>query len=197
MNSEQKKFHSRAVRARRELEKEKLTYGAIHDGSGKRYLVGVLFLLAGDVLEANKAFDWFYAEFPDDVGEPIFFLYGALAAFRAGHLDMASTRLKETMLSNVYLLPYLIDAEIDAAGIWHSSNWAMESYLDEVGEYLDEPSEGERRWIASQLISEPFVALMREFLSCSRALATESDVSKRRAILAELKKVRVAAGLRH
>ena len=67
---EQKKYRDRANRARRELLKEKEKFGAISDGSGKRYRVCVYFVLSGAPEKAAEFLDWFEKEFPDDVGEP-------------------------------------------------------------------------------------------------------------------------------
>lgn len=81
---EQKKYRDRANRARRELLKEKEKFGAISDGSGKRYRVCVYFVLSGAPEKAVEFMDWFEKEFPDDVGEPAFLLYAALAYYRVG-----------------------------------------------------------------------------------------------------------------
>ena len=183
MTVEQKRYLDRASRAMRELRKEKQKYGQIHDGSGKRYLAGLYFLLGGDVRKSAEAFDWFYEEFPDDVGEPIQHLYASLAAFRIGALLTGEKRLKEAMLSNIYLLPRIIQAEINTEGVWHSSNWAREEYLDEVGEFLEEPSAEERAWIAEKFSSTPFCDLLNGYIETCRALNTESVVSRRSEIL--------------
>lgn len=185
MNSEQKRYRDRATRAMRELLKEKKLYGHIHDGGGKRYLVGMYFLLAGDIQKAAEAFDWFYAEFPDDVGEPIQHLYSALAAYRSGDFGTAEKRLKEAMVSNVYLLPHIIQEEIHTEGIWHSSNWRSEAYLDEVREFLEEPNQQERAWITAQFHTATFQELMNGYLATYRALNSEDNVERRGAILDE------------
>lgn len=77
LTDEQKKYRDRANRARRELLKEKEKFGAISDGSGKRYRVCVYFVLSGAPEKAVEFMDWFEKEFPDDVGEPAFLLYAA------------------------------------------------------------------------------------------------------------------------
>jgi hypothetical protein len=76
---ERKKFREHANRARRGLLSEKKKYGYINDGSGKRYRVGVFYVLSGDLEKALEFYLWFEQEFPDDIGEPIFDLYWALA----------------------------------------------------------------------------------------------------------------------
>lgn len=67
-----KRYRERANRAKRELLKEKQQYGYINDGSGKRYLAPVYYVLAGDNDKALAFYTWFEEEFDDDIGEPVF-----------------------------------------------------------------------------------------------------------------------------
>ena len=62
-----KKIRARITRYRRALRKEQEAHGFIHDGYGKRYLLGPLYLLVGDVEGALQAYEWFDETFPDDV----------------------------------------------------------------------------------------------------------------------------------
>ena len=107
LTPEQKKYRDRANRARRELFKEKETFGAARDGSGKRYRVCVYYVMSGAPEKAVEFLQWFSEEFPDDVGEPVFLLHAALAYRRTGQQHPATRYLVDAMLSNLYLLPYL------------------------------------------------------------------------------------------
>ncbi|MGM0525505.1 MAG: hypothetical protein ACQEQ8_04855, partial [Pseudomonadota bacterium] len=107
LTPDQKKYRDRANRARRELFKEKETFGAARDGSGKRYRVCVYYVMSGAPEKAVEFLQWFSEEFPDDVGEPVFLLHSALAYRRTGQLQPATRYLVDAMLSNLYLLPYL------------------------------------------------------------------------------------------
>ncbi len=178
-----KNFRDRAVRAVRGLEKERSSFGYINDGSGKRYRAGVFFLLAGDLKRANETFDWFYEEFPDDIGEPVFHLYSSLAAHRQGDLVKARMRLLDTMLSNIFMLPHLVGQRLNAPDIWCQSNRHQESYLLEVEEFLQEPTCEERLWIASELKSSTFVTLKDGYLATFAELKDERDIPKRMSIL--------------
>ena len=187
---EKKRFRDRANRAARDLVKEKETWGCISDGSGKRYRVGVYLLLADELDKARAAFDWFDDEFPDDSGEPVFHLYGALASYRGGAMPKARARLLRAMLSNIFLLPQLIGENITAPDIWYSSNWQMEQYLLEIEQFLDEPTAEERKWIASELNSETFKVLRVGYENTYRALLAERDLKKRGAILTSWRKLK-------
>ena len=177
------KFRERALRAIRELEKERVSFGRINDSSGKRYRAGVFFLLSGDLKRAGETFDWFYKEFPDDVGEPVFHLYSALAAYRQGKPIKARTRRLDTMLSNIFLLPHLAGQPFNAPDIWYQSNWHQESYLLEVEELLHEPTSEERAWIASELSSDTFVTLRDGYIATFTELKFETDIARRMSIL--------------
>ena len=67
---EPSKIRERIRRYQRKLREEKTKYGMIHDGAGKPYLLGLLFLLLDDLDKVIDCFHWFEAEFPDDCGEP-------------------------------------------------------------------------------------------------------------------------------
>lgn len=180
---DQKRYRERANRALRELRKEKTSHGFINDGPGRRYRVGVYFLLAGDVAAAGSAFDWFDAEFKDDIGEPVFWLYGALAAYRQGELFKACKRLMLAMQSNIYLLPFLAGIALPPIDIWHSTNRHRADYLLEVESFLKEPNSAERQWIAEQLETPAFRKMRDGYLSAFFALNGESDYAKRVEIL--------------
>lgn len=193
MSDLKKRYRDRAARAMRELLAEQKKYGHIHDGGGKRYLVGVYYLLAGELQKSVAAFDWLFAEFPDDIGEPVCHLYSALAAFRNGQLAVARAKLRDTMLSNIYLLPGIVGKKVSAEGVWHSSNQQREDYLDDVGEFFGEPNPQEREWIARELNSPHFKDLMAAYIETWRALRFEQDIEERRRILAKWGSIREQA----
>lgn len=182
---EQKKLRDRANRARRALLKEKETYGWIDDSSGKRYRAPVDYVLAGENQKALEFFAWFESEFPDDIGDPIFDLYWALAEFRAGHAQEASRRLKSAMLGNLYILPFILGEPIHLLDIWHSSNLEYPDYAHENEVYLREPTPEEREWIGREYNSQDFAALRAAYIHTYHQLKDERNIEKRREILDE------------
>jgi 3',5'-cyclic AMP phosphodiesterase CpdA len=182
---ERKRYRERANRAKRELLKEKEQYGYINDGSGKRYLAPVYYVLAGDHDKALAFYTWFEEEFSDDIGEPVFDLYWVLAEYRAGNTTQASYRLQIAMLNNLYLLPFLCNKPIGTLDIWHESTQAASSYLREIQEYLHEPTPAERQWIEAEYNSQLFETLRQEYIATYHQLKHERDVPKRKAITAK------------
>jgi tetratricopeptide (TPR) repeat protein len=115
--NEPKKIRARIRRYERKLRKEYEATGFYGDGYGKRYLLGPLYLLMGDLEGALKSFEWFAQTFPDDTGEPIQNLCWALALYRSGNLAEATLKLRQAMLSNLYLIPRLLGIAQDKLDI--------------------------------------------------------------------------------
>ncbi len=114
--TENQKIRSRLRSYERKLEKEKKEHGFYRDGAGKRYQIGPHYLLLDDNDGALAAFQWFEKEFPDDVGEPGHFLCWTLALHRAGNEVGAAKKLRQTMFSNLYLVPRLLGSPNSAFG---------------------------------------------------------------------------------
>jgi len=163
--------------------KEKECYGYINDGSGKRYRAGVFYVLSGDFEKAIEFFDWFSSEFPDDIGEPVFDLYWAIAAYRVGRQEKARVRLQHAMLQNLYMLPRLFGEDWKDLDIWHSSNRQYRRYLDDIEEFLHEPTTAEREWIKQQFYSDSFRRLRDAYIDHYGRLLNEHDLRRRKVIL--------------
>lgn len=180
----QKRFRDRAGRLRRALASEKRRFGQIDDGAGKRYLIGPLYVLAGEIEQALAHYEWYERECSDDIGEPIHYLYWALALYRSGETAKAKIKLLETTIRNIYLLPALVGVPPAPHDMWHSSNREHPDYLSEVPEeFLPELSEAESSWIKERLDSLQFRRVKDEYISTHHALKSEQNIDKRRNIL--------------
>jgi len=126
---------------------------------------------------------WFEREFQDDIGEPVFDLYWALAMYRAGDLREARFRLQTAMLQNIYMLPLLYGEPINKLKIWHGSNQEHPEYLDEIEEYLAAPTVEEREWMRAEFQGERFTQLREGYIDTFRQLLDERTIEKRSAIL--------------
>lgn len=155
----QKRHRTRANRNYRALLKEKASRFGIDDGAGKRYRIGVDYVLAGDMRKALEYYAWYENEFSDDIGEPVHDLYWALALYRSGNRPEAERRLPHVMLQNLYLLPHLFHEPLPPLDIWHGSNREEPGYLLGIADYLDEPTEEERRWMKTAYESDAFKRL--------------------------------------
>ena len=183
---EPKKIRARIRRYERALRKEGDKFGYISDGYGKRYLLGPLYLLMGDVEGAVKSFEWFEQTFPDDVGEPVHFLCWTLALYHFGETAAASHRLLQTMLSNLYLIPHLLGREQDELDIWHSSNYEEKEFLDyvppEIWALWDAPA---LQWAAEMYDSPEFRRVRGRYVEIFRQLKSEPPGPRRSALVDE------------
>ncbi|MCP5057058.1 MAG: hypothetical protein GY937_10085 [bacterium] len=168
--TEKQKIRSRLRSYERKLRQEKEKFGFYEDGAGKRYQVGPHYMLLGDNEGALAAFDWFEKEF-DDVGVPDHTLCWSLALYRSGNEIGAARKLRQTMLSNLYLLPYLLGEPIEELDIWHGSSDARPSFVEHIVEpYLGLWSDEEREWAARVYKSPGAHSLREQFIEISKRL---------------------------
>lgn len=130
-----KRIRERIRRYERALKGE-LEVGYGGDGYGKRYLLGPLYMLIGDVEGALASFDWYEDAYPGDSGDPYQHLTWALALFRAGRRQDAFNKLYQTMLENLYLVPFILGSNPQPLDIWHGSNLGWIEYALEVPQEL-------------------------------------------------------------
>ena len=164
-------IRERIRRYERKLRKEKEESGMIHDGAGKRYFLGPLYLLLDDLDGALESFRWFEKEFPDDGGEPGHRLSWALALYRSGDYEAAKQKLREAMLTNLYVIPRLLDQEVEEIDMWHGSNDEEPWYLDDMPpDFFSLWDEDALRWAARLYHGEEFQAVATRYIEIHRRL---------------------------
>lgn len=182
--TEPKKIRERIRRYERELRREQELGGG--DGYGKRFLLGPLYMLLGDVEGALISFEWYEAAFPDDSGDPYQYLTWALALYRGRRWQAAGVKLYQTILENLYLIPHLLGERPQRLDIWHGSNLSeLEYALETPPELLSLWSAEERAW-ARRTSEHPAVAKhVARYLEIERALKHERPGSRRSALVDE------------
>jgi hypothetical protein len=185
--TEEQKIRSRLRSYERKLQKEKKEYGFYRDGAGKRYQVGPHYMLLGDNVGALAAFEWFDEEFSDDIGEPGHFLCWSLALHRAGNEIGAARKLRQTMFSNLYLLPRLLGSPIAELDIWHGSSDAEPSYTEHIHEpYLRIWTDEEREWASGVYHSPGFHSVRERLIEIRRSLDTTRPGLERSRLVEEM-----------
>jgi len=181
-----KKIRAQITRYERELRREYEAHRFIDDGYGKRYLLGPLYLLLGDLAGAVKSYAWFERMFPDDMGTPEHFLCWALALYRAEDKAGAAQKLLRAMLSNLYLLPRLLGDKQSHLDIWYSTNQQDEGYLETIEPVLWELWDVEAlQWTQMQYESTTFKRVRQRYVEIYRQLQTEPVGERRRQLVAE------------
>jgi len=169
--TKQQKIRSRLRRYERVLAQERKKFGNYRDGAGRRYEIGPHYMLIDDNEGAVAAFQWFEREFDDDAGKPDHLLCWSLALHRAGDEVGAAKKLRQAMLSNLYLVPHLLGRPISELNVWHGSSDEEPGFVEQIYEpYLALWSEQEKDWAAS-LYERPEFGIARErFIKILRRL---------------------------
>lgn len=183
---EPKKIRERIKRYERKLRDEKLKYGYIGDGAGKRFLLGPLYLLMDDLEGALKSFRWFEEKFSDDSGEPGHLLCWTLALYRSGDLAKAARMLKKTMFTNLYLIPHLLGQDIEKINMWHGSNYEEIEYLEWIPlEYFSLWDEEVKKWASDLYHSKKFQAPAARYIEIHRQLLNLTPGEERTCLVME------------
>jgi len=181
-----RKIRERIKRYERALLKEQDQFGIIGDGYGKRYLLGPLYMIAGDVEGAISSFEWFEKTFPDDIGDPIQYLCWALALHRTGQERAASDKLLQTMLMNLYLIPHILGLNPKTLDIWHGSNFeeieCLYYYSPEVFQIWDER---DLEWASKLYNSQRFNNIRERYIEIHKQLKNEPVGIKRTRLVEE------------
>jgi hypothetical protein len=186
--SEQQKIRSRLRSYERKLQQEKNRFGCYHDGAGKRYQIAPHYMLLGDNEGALAAFEWFEQEFDDDVGTPDHSLCWSLALHRAGNEIGAAKKLRQAMLSNLYLVPHLLGEPIADLDIWHGSSDTEPSYVHHILEsYLELWTDEEREWASGLYESAGFRSARERYIEISRLLNTTPPGAQRSRLVKEMR----------
>ena len=193
--AEPKQIKQRIKRYQQELAKEKRA-GGIRDGSGKRYLLGPLYLLLDDVDGALASYAWFRKTFPDDIGEPFQYLCWAYALYRSGDNQDAARKLAQTWFRNPYLISRLLGIEQPRLDIWHTSNWEMPEYVaDGPNELFYLWDDEAIAWARDVYQQEWFKKVRAQYLEIRDRLTDEPVGPERSRLVEEMFRMRTLEGI--
>lgn len=168
------------------MRKEKRTFGSISDGSGKRYLLIWLYFVLGDLKGGKAYLRWYEKEFEGDIGEPVHKLCGALILHRLGDEKMAKYMLADLMLSNLYMIPYVLGEAAPADIGWQPSNYAEQDYTGEIPtEILSAITDEDRHWVKELHDSLAFRRYRKRHIEIHRELEHAKGVERRRPLVRE------------
>ena len=191
--TEPKKIRARIRSYERKLQKELDETGMIHDGYGKRYLLGPLYLLMDDVEGALRHYAWFEKTCTDDGGDPIHLLCWTLAHYRAGNLEAAIGKLRQTMLSNLLLIPHLLGRPEDELELDDETLFSEKFYLEyapvEVFTLWDEAV---LKWLTETYQSTTLKAVRERYIAIQQQLAAEPRGPRRNQLVEEASTMRYA-----
>lgn len=182
----ERELRKRISSYRSSLSKEKKSYGYISDGTGKRYLLFYLYFVLNDLAKSQSYFNWYQKEFPDDSGEPLQKLCWAISLNRLGRELDAKYMLGQTMLSNLYLLPFTIGEPVEEYDMWHSSNFVQIDYLNHTfDEVIGKITKNEVTWIETLYKSFEFRRIRKRYIEIYHELQNTKEIEARRKLLEE------------
>ena len=189
-----KKIRARIRSYERKLRKEKEEYGYYGDGYGKRYLLGTLYLLMDDTEGALTYFDWYEQEFPDDSGNTIHYLSWTLALFRSSDLEAAKRKFSQAMLSNLFVMPELLDLD-EEIDLGEMDNMLLMMYLEDIPEEaFDMWQDAELDWGRKTYYSADITALRERYIAIELELNNIPPSPKRNELVVELSKLNSGMG---
>ncbi|MBL7046082.1 MAG: hypothetical protein ISR95_00355 [Candidatus Marinimicrobia bacterium] len=190
MNPNHQKIKATISRYKRAMSKEQKEWGMINDGSGKRYLLGPLYLRVDDTQGALKHYQWFETSFPDDSGEPFHRMAWSLTLYRNGDTDAAYNMLLKTMFLNLYLFPTLFGENPDPIQMDHSTNWAELPYVQQAPKWmLGLWSDPEIAWAKSVYDSDLTTKTRDRYITIHQFLDLEPPGEKRSIFVEESRKL--------
>ena len=178
-----KRIRERIRRYERALKKElEMRYGG--DGYGKRFLLGPLYMLLGDVEGALSSFEWYESAYPGDDGDPYQCLTWSLALYRSNRREEAFNKLYQTILQNLYLVPHLLGKNPQPLNIWHGCNLAEIEYaLDAPPELLALWDDEARQWARKVSEHPGVVEKVTQFIEVHRELIIERPGPRRTSLV--------------
>lgn len=180
-----KGLSSQITRIRSHLSAFKREYGFIDDGGGDRYYLFNLYFLLGDNRRSSEYIRWFQKQFPDDSGEPSALLCWALIMHRMG--KKGEHMLGRAMLSNIYLIPYVLGEKVERVAMWHSSNWEEPDYMEEIPQrVLAAITDEDKAWIRETYHSELFQSILKRHTTIKHSLESLQRGEERSALVKEL-----------
>ena len=191
----EKGLSNKISKIRAQFRRLKQEYGFINDGSGTRYYLFYLYFLLNDNKRSAEYIRWYEKEFPDDVGEPVQLLCWALMQHRIG--KEAAIRLRVAMLSNIYLIPYLLGEPIERIDSWFGSDDETPEYLEYLPEQVRNAiTDSDLEWIKEMYYSEEFQQALNRHKEIKQKLVFLPVGTERFALVNEDFQLRYARDLR-
>jgi hypothetical protein len=154
-----KKIKQRIRRYERSLRKDNPLHG---DGYGKRFLLGPLYLMLGNVQDTLDHYTWYQNTYPNDGGYALNFLCWAITLFRHGDMVEAEMKIIKTILSNIHLIPFILGHKIPSLDSWegryYNELFEIEDFPHEILEYI---TSEEMEWIEA-LYNSPKLTIIRK-----------------------------------
>lgn len=168
------RIQTKIARIKRALAAEKRKWGCYDDSRGLRYLPPALYLKLQDYKGAMRYFKWFYKNFDDDTGYPMFLFEWTITLFKNGKHKDAEKMALQTFFSNTYLIDKFLGKELLNLSISEQSNRENPALIKNlIYKNSDAALQDFTEWLSDFVISERFYQYANEFIDIERKLKTE------------------------
>ena len=146
----------------------------------------VYIYFSGIIKKSQDYFEWYEKEFPDDAGDPIQLFCWSISLFKMGKEDKARYKLAESMLSNLYIIPFFLGRETKKYDMWYSSNYDEIEYLDYLPQQIiDVIDDADRNWMAEHYDSFLFQRIRNRYVEIYHQLNGLKGIEARKPLVDE------------
>ncbi len=165
------RIQAKITQIKKELAADKRRWGGFYDDSrGLRYLTPALYIKLGDYSGANRYFNWFAKNFPDDMGYPIFLFEWTLALYKTKKITLAEQKALQTFWGNTYLLNAFLQRPPHGRNIQEWSNWESQELATDLPYSKNNKELADfAEWLDAYMESEGFQRFAEDFLASREA----------------------------
>jgi len=167
---------------------EKTLKSGDRDRYGKRYLLGQMYLVMGDLKGALQSFQWYDETYPNDIGDPHQYHFWGLALLQNKNYKEATIKMRQAMFMNLYIIPFFIGLDQEDYPIWHGSNLAGKEYAYYMPELLlDLWRKEDLEWLIEFYNNSTIKQDREEFIRLGTQLNGERPGPKRSEVLKKMR----------
>lgn len=166
---------------KRTLAADKKEWGGFHrDGQGLRYLPPSLYLKLHDYTGAQRYFNWFHKNFPEDSCFPVFLFEWTITLFKKKKINLAEKKAMQTFGSNTYLIDFFLGHEPQHLNKFEDSNWKYESLKEHFNYSKDIPELNDfTEWLKEFATTDTFNDFVNQYINIEIQLEDEPVGEKR------------------
>ncbi len=128
------------------LAAEKRKFGGYFDNRGRRYVIAELYSHIQDYKGVLRYYNWFYKEFPDDIGFPELHLSWIIAAIKEKKSNIFNNHLIHLEAINSYIIPEILGIKQLKTNKWEGMGLSTIEYAKDIKEVSKE-------WIDTEIIN--------------------------------------------
>ena len=174
------KIKLRIKKIKAELARDKKFWGGYyHDGRGLRYLLPKLYIQISDYPGGLRYINWFYKNFPDEIGFPDYLFECTIIFFMAGMIKDAKKKAFETFCSNTYIFDKFFCYPVIAIAKHESFEFNSPEFTKYLTySYRDPDLVTFTNWLKEFRNSEKFIQLSNKYLEFCRQLNLSNSKDK-------------------